>query len=221
MSILPNGAKKGCRDSYHAFLVENAVYDGPDEMPCIKSSDNLPERVISFTKALKSQDYNQWIHFYEHDCKIECIWNNPRKYLPIIKRFKGIISPDFSVYYDMPLAMQKWNIYRGRALSNWFGQNGVEVIPNLRWGDSRTYEITCCGIEKDKTIAVGTHGCIKSNSDKINFIDGLDYTIQKLTPKNIVVYGRIPEKLFCIARMYNTNIMQFESEFALAHKEVM
>ena len=40
-----------------------------------------------------------------------------QKYLEKIKRFKGVISPDFSIYRNMPLAMQIWNNYKGRTLS--------------------------------------------------------------------------------------------------------
>ena len=40
-------------------------------------------------------------------------------------------------------------------------KNGVRVIPNIRPGDERTYELCCTGILKGGTIAVGSHGGIK------------------------------------------------------------
>lgn len=221
MSILFKESKKGCRDCYHAYLVKTAIYAGDDEMPCIKTCESLPEKIIAFSKAIQSQDNDQWIHFYEHDSKIESIWNNPKRYLPMLKRHAGVISPDFSVYCDMPLVQQKWNIYRGRAIANWMVQNGIDVIPNIRWGDERTYESCCEGIEKSKTIAVGTHGCIKTIEEKKLFIRGFDYVINKLEPKNIVVYGRMPDKIFCLAKMHNIDLLHFDSEFALSHKKVV
>ena len=51
--------------------------------------------------------------------------------------------------------------------------NGIEVIPNVRWNDERTYEFCFDGIEKNKTVAVGTHGCIKRKEDKTFFKIGL------------------------------------------------
>ena len=130
-----------------------------------------------------------------------------------------MISPDYSLYYDMPLCMQIWNIYRGRALAHWFQENGVEVIPNIRWGDERTFKTACLGVESGKTIAVGTHGCIKTVEGRKMFIAGFDYAINKLKPKNIIVYGRIPDKIFGLARMYSINLLLFESEFSLSHKK--
>ena len=58
-------------------------------------------------------------------CLGKSIWNQPYKYLKILKRFKGVISPDFSLYRKMPLCMQKWSTYQGRALAHWWSENSM------------------------------------------------------------------------------------------------
>lgn len=219
MNTILRTAKKAEKDVFNAFLVKNATYDGEDEIPCITTSNNLPKKLISFSKAPRGQNDEAWVHFYEHDYVIERFWKKPRKYLPLLKRYKGVITPDYSVCYDMPLNMQKFNIYRGRAQGNWLNEEGVEIIPNVRWGDERTFETACLGIERGKTIAVGTHGCIKTAEGKQMFIEGFDYAINRLEPKNVVVYGRMPDKIFCLAKMYGIKFMSFESEFGLSHKK--
>ena len=45
-------------------------------------------------------------------------------------------------------------------------KNDVELIPNVRFNDERTYNFCFDGVEKFKTVAVGTHGCIKNKIDK-------------------------------------------------------
>lgn len=219
MLIIPNPPKKAKCDVFHAFLVKNATYEGKEEIPCVKTSNLLPEKVLPFSKALSSKTFDSWIHFYEADEKFERLWNNPKKYLPVIKKFKGVISPDYSLYYDMPLVMQEWNTYRGKALGHWFAENRVEVIPNVRWGDERTFNLATLGIEQGKTIAVGTHGCIKTIEGKRMFIRGFDYVLQALKPKTVIVYGKMPEKIFCLARLYGVQLICFESEFAQTHKK--
>lgn len=219
MSVISHAQKSGCKDVFHAFLVKNATYDGAEEIPRVRTSNYLPNKLIAFSKAIKSDQYDSWIHFYELDQKIESFWNNPQKYLPIIQRFKGVISPDFSLYYDMPLCMQQWNTYRGKALACWLQENGIEVIPNVRWGDERSFLFSTLGVEKGKTIAVGTHGCIKSIEEKQMFIRGFDYVVQALQPKTIIVYGRMPDKIFCLARMYGIELLRFESDFETSHKK--
>ena len=53
------------------------------------------------------------------------------------------------------------------------------------------------------------------------FIAGFDYVVNKLKPKTVIVYGRMPDKIFCLAKIQGINLIQFESEFSLSHlKEV-
>ena len=111
-----NSTRTGCKDVFRAFLVKNARYAGDLEIPCIEAEDQLPTRLIPFSKAFGSKDYDAWVHFYEDDVGFERLWNQPNKYMPILKKYAGVISPDFSVYRDMPLVMQQWNIYRSRAM---------------------------------------------------------------------------------------------------------
>lgn len=215
-----NSAPPKCRDVFRAFLVENAEFDGLYEIPVIRTSNLLPEKLITFSKAMKSEDYDCWVCFYEHDEVINRFWNNPKNYLSKLKKFKGVISPDYSLYYDMPFAQQIESTYKGKALGFWLQDNGIEVIPNVRWGDYRSYELACMGVERGKTIAVGTHGCIKIVDDKNRFIDGFDYIVEKLEPRTVIVYGRAPGKIFNLAQMKGINIISFESEFGKTHRKV-
>lgn len=208
-----------CKDVFRALLVENADFDGMFEIPLIKTSNLLPDKLITFSKAISSKDYDFWVCFYEHDEAINRFWKDPKKYLPMLKKFRGIISPDYSLYFDMPFAQQIESTYKGRALGFWIQDNGIEVIPNVRWGDRRSFELACMGVERDKTIAISTHGCIKTVDDKKRFIAGFDYVVEKLQPKTVIVYGRDPDKIFNITQMRGIRILPFESEFSKSHKK--
>lgn len=209
-------------DVFHSFLVEKADYNGYFELPKIRTSSQLPDRVITFSKAMARtwNDFDCWVMFYEHDVNFERLWHNPKQYLAKLKKFKGIISPDFSLYRNMPLCMQMWNTYRGRAIAVWLQNNGVEIIPNVRFNDERTYEFCFDGIEKFKTVAVGTHGCIKNRIDKDYFKDGLAEMVRRLSPRTIIVYGAAPDDIFKKYRDASINIMPFESEFSKSRKQV-
>ena len=133
---------------------------------------------------------------------------------------QGVISPDFSVYRDMPLVMQQWNIYRSRAIGHWLQENGIPVIPNIRFGDDRTFELSCAGINKHGVIAVGSHGCIKLLNERKYFINGLKYVIDKLKPQTIVVYGATPDEVFAQYKEAGIEILQFDSDFMQSRKAV-
>lgn len=216
-----NSTRHGCKDVFHAFLIKNATYSGEREIPCLQKETAVPEKLVLFSKAISSKEYDGWICFYEDDVSFERLWNNPQRYLPILKRFSGVISPDFSVYRDMPLVMQEWNIYRSRALAHWLRQNGVRVIPNIRWGDERTYELCCTGISDGGTIAIGSHGCIKLLQEREPFKKGLDYVVGQLHPDTIVVYGKAPDSIFERYRESGISVKQFESGFAIAHRKAV
>ena len=173
-----NGTRTGCKDVFRAFLVKNACYEGNFEIPRIAAEEQLPTKLIPFSKAIASKDHDAWVHFYEDDASFERLWNHPNKYLPILKRFEGIITPDFSIYRDMPLVMQYWNIYRSRAIGHWLQTNGVPVITNVRWSDERTYDLCCTGVPANSTISIGSHGCIKLLQERTHFIQGLDFFFQ-------------------------------------------
>lgn len=215
-----NVQRKSCRDVFNAFLVSLATYAGLFEFPCIRPTYVVPERMLPFSKALSCHDYNQWVHFYEDDFLFERIWRNPRKYMEVLQRYEGVILPDFSLYRDMPLVMQLWNIYRSRAIGHWLQMNGVTVIPNIRYGDRRTYRVCCDGIEKHCVIAVGTHGNMKHKVDREIFLEGFDVIINRLQPTVVMIYGSAPTKYFQKYIDAGIEIVQFESDYSISHKEV-
>ncbi len=209
-----NCLRKGCKDVFNAFLVKNAVYDGILEIPAQRGGLYNLAGVIEFSKAISSQEYDYWVHFYEDDSSFERIWKNPRKYLPVLKRYAGVIAPDFSLYRDMPLVMQLWNIYRSHAIGSWLQENGVNVIPNVRFGDERTYDACCLGVPHNSTIAIGTHGCVKNRIDREYLSAGIDHVISTLKPRVLVIYGTTPADIFDKYRDQGISILQFNSSFA-------
>ena len=124
-----NSIRKGCKDVFNSFLVSSATYAGNYEFPVIAPCYDIPNRLIPFSKCISSKDHDYWVHFYEDDYLFERLWKNPNKYLSILQRYNGVILPDWSLYRDMPLVMQLWNIYRSRALGTWLQYNGIKLYP--------------------------------------------------------------------------------------------
>ncbi len=212
-----NSTRTGCKDVFHSFMVRDAVFESDLEMPCIKPEKEVPTKLIPFSKSISGKDYDCWVHFYEDDAAFERIWNNPHKYLPILKKYAGVIAPDFSLYRDMPLVMQHWNIYRNRAIACWLQKNGIHVIVNVRWGDERTYNACCAGVPQGASIAIGSHGCIKLLEERRFFIRGLECVIKTLQPKTIIVYGTAPDNVFARYREAGILILQFNSAYMQTH----
>lgn len=217
MTIIQQNRKSN-QDVYHANILKNNNYAGEEEIPVIRPyTGELPKQIIPFSKR-KSYPKESWIGFYEDDIKFQSIWNKPKKYLKELKKYGGVITPDFSIFRDMPLTQQKWNIFRNRAIGAWLQRNGINVIPNIRWGDERTFEAACLGISEGSTICVGSHGFMRDKEEKKHFTKGLDAVIDKLGPKKVLVYGTLPDDVFKLHQLFGIEFLAYPSEIKLYHK---
>lgn len=198
-------------DVFKSDLVRGAHFTPVYEFPFIKRVNCKPTMAIPFEKASTSKVFEQWVHFYTHDRNFECVWNNPKQYLNLFKRFDGVITPDFSLYRELPLAMQIWNTYRNRAIAYWLQSNGVNVIPNIRWGDERTYKFAFEGIKQGGSVAVSTSGCIQRKTDRYFFKKGLAQMIETVKPNIIVNYSNTPNDIFGQYKQQGIEIIQIEN----------
>ena len=90
-----------------------------------------------------------------------------------------------------------------RAIGHYLQEKGLYVIPNVRWGDERTFttdvlpeKVAFLGIPKRRIVSIGTYGCIKSRVNKQYFIEGLSAMLDELSPEVVLVYGGMPESIF-------------------------
>lgn len=212
--------KQKQNDVFRSYLVRNADYEDEFDIPVLYSSNLIPNQLIPFSKAMTTKNHSQWVHFYENDIAFLRIWRQPRKYLKILKKFYGVISPDFSLQRNMPLIMQMWSTYMGRALGNFWQHNGIEVIPNVRFNDDRTYNFAFNGLDKNANLAISSLGSLKNKEERRYFISGLEVMLKTLTPKNLMVYGSTPENIFGDYKK-ETNIIQFPSRISCVHSKVV
>lgn len=82
-------------------------------------------------------------------------------------------------------------------------KQGIYVIPNIRWGDERTYKadflgekVAFQGVDKHSIVSIGTYGQIQTAESKRIFREGLIEMLNELQPKVVLVYGSMPDKIF-------------------------
>jgi hypothetical protein len=126
------------------------------------------------------------IHFFEGDEKFDEVWNNPSRYIPRLKQYRQVLSPDFSQYMDMPKAIQIFNVYRNRWCAAYWQQKGLVVIPTISWSDPDSFEYSFDSIETSSCVAVSTIGCRKREDA---FMDGYREMVKKIKPENVICYG--------------------------------
>ena len=203
--------RKMKEDVFNSDLVKGARFSSKHEFPILSPTSFKPSQAIPFKYALRTKKRNQWVHFYIDDYQFERVWSRSGQYLNLLKSFEGVITTDFSLYREMPLAMQIWNTYRNRALAYWFQSQGLNIVPNVRWGDQRTYDFAFEGLPKKASLAVSTNGCIQGRLDRRFFQKGLAKVVEVLEPRTIINYSQTPDNIFGEYREAGIDIIAIEN----------
>ena len=177
-------------DTYNLDLVDisNSTNDFW-QMPIIENNNFIPSDLIGFNYAKSSENKKKGIHFYLDDYQFERLWNNPSEYVDVLSEYECILSPDFSLYLDMPMPMKIWNIYRSRQIGQYYQSMGIKVIPTLSWAEKETFEFAFKGIPKGSIVSVSTIGVKRSEEALQIWKDGMDAMIKEIEPSTILVYG--------------------------------
>lgn len=170
--------------------------EGEFDIPFIKPEPYVPAEYIPFNMAGSSwyKREEKGVHFFIHDYKFECLWNNRDKYAQLLKEFGAVLTPDFSPYCDWPVMVQRWNHYRKHVLGAWMQSIGCTVYPTITWSDERSLEWCFDGEPCESTVAVSSVGMMRLKEDRILFMNGWYRMLDVLKPETILFYGSIPKE---------------------------
>ena len=170
------------------FLYHNKAY-GKYEMPIIKKQDiNINEiKFLSYENVKKDDKENidKTIHFFTYDWKFEKVYNNAEEELEKLKQYKYLLSPDFSLFTNMPLALQIDSVFKNRWCGAFWQSMGLKVIPTVSWGDEKSFEFCFDGIEEGSVVAVCTY--YRENCEE-EFMLGYNKMLEKIKPSAIICY---------------------------------
>lgn len=159
------------------------------QMPTIRNDGFIPDELIGFNYALTSEDKSAGVHFYLDDYQFERVWNDPEKYVDILADYSCVLSPDFSLYMDMPRPMKIWNTYRSRQLGAYWQSRGIRVIPTVSWAEPETFEFCFSGIPEGSIVSISTIG-VKRDAEALKiWNDGVEAMIERIKPSAILIYG--------------------------------
>lgn len=164
-------------------------------MPIINGTDFVPKELISFNYALTERNkQSKGVHFYIDDYQFERIWNEPNRYLNILRKFACVIMPDFSMYRNTPTPMQIWNSFRSKLIASYYEQSGITIIPNLNWSDEQSLRFSLDGLPKYSVVALSTNGVLNDKT-KDGFLRCFHLAVEQLKPLKILIVGKIPSEL--------------------------
>ena len=193
------------REKRGAYLnCEKQIFSGvgPFNIPMMESVqvDIEGTEVIGFNYAIGCKHPEDKIcHFYLDDYQFERVWNDPDRYISILKRFKAVLAPDFSMYTDFPKAVQIFNHYRKQWCAAYWQEHGITVIPTICWSTPDSFEWCFDGIPKHSLVCVSTVGGFGNHeNNKGAWLEGYEKCLEVLEPTEVMLFGNYyPEIRSC------------------------
>ena len=177
--------------AYNLDLVNRYDCDGGG-FPALDGVDARPRELIGFNYAKSTEakaKRGNGCHFFIDDYQFERVWASPDRYLDVLKPFGCVLTPDFSLYMDMPAPMQAWNRYRSQALGRYWQGNGLTVVPTLSWAQADSYTFCFEGVPRHSTVATSTGG-VKGDADALAvWMDGMREAMRRIEPSRVLLYG--------------------------------
>jgi hypothetical protein len=160
-------------------------------IPLVKKQDIDLKKIKPwcFTKA-KSDDkenFHKTIHFFTYDWLFKSVYDNPEQTFEKLRRYYALLTPDFSTYTDMPLALQINSTFKNRWCGAYWQKHGIKVIPTMNWSTPESYEYCFDGVEKGAVVAVSTY-CMEEYEN--SFMPGYNKMLEVIRPTAVVCYGK-------------------------------
>ena len=169
-------------------------YTGKYGIPSMTATQTTGNNFLRFCDWRGIDDPENYIaHFYYDDFKFINAWRDPECYVERLRQFKAVIAPDFSLYTDFPLVLQILSCYRRQWVGAYWQSIGIDVIPDVIWGDENSYEFCFDGLPKHSTVAVSSVGVKRDsqwNGKEDNlFVKGYNEMMRRLEPTAVLFYG--------------------------------
>lgn len=168
-----------------------------NDLPILKKQEIRPiDAMISCQDArygkFDARKAEYLVHFFKEDDLFNFLYDAPdgkraEKMLQRLARFSAVCTPDFSVYSEMPLLVQKNQIFKSRWCGARWQSLGLLVVPTVTWSDERSFDFCFDGIPEHATVAVSTVGC---NQSEAAFMRGYSRMLEVVKPDLIFCYGK-------------------------------
>ena len=167
---------KARNNVFASQFLDGATYEGKYEFPKVAPVRITNLSAIPYDRINRKLQFKTslWVHHYVFDTRFQLMLKSPDDTYQHLQKYAGVIGLDNSLYRDMPLAEQIQSVFLNRLFDFRWQRLGMLVIPNVVWGDSRTYEFCFDGLPKKSSIAVSSVGMMRKNTPEnlYYFLDG-------------------------------------------------
>ena len=148
---------------------------------------------FNYAKTCKEPE-KKGVHFFIDDYQFNRLWTDVDRYIPMLQKFRYVMSPDFSTYTDFPKAIQIYNHYRKHWVGAYLQEAGIQVIPTISWSTPDSFEWCFDGEPQGGVVAVSSLGVMNSKEKKELFLIGYKEMVRRICPDTIIFYGYVPDE---------------------------
>lgn len=148
---------------------------------------------FNYAKTCKEPE-KKGVHFFLDDYQFNRLWTDVDRYIPMLQKFRYVMSPDFSTYTDFPKAIQIYNHYRKHWVGAYLQEAGIQVIPTISWSTPDSFEWCFDGEPQGGVVAVSSLGVMNSKEKKELFMIGYKEMVRRICPDTIIFYGYVPDE---------------------------
>ena len=159
-------------------------------MPIIKKQDIDLDKIDlwNFTKTKLNDEDNKHktIHFFTYDWHFDSVYDKPEVVMEKLDQYYALLTPEFSLYWDMPKALQIYSTFKNRWCGAFWQKQGKFVIPTVCCAGEDSYDFCFDGIEEGSVVAVSTYS---REQYKNEFMKSYNKMLEVIKPSAVICYG--------------------------------
>ncbi len=163
---------------------------GKYDMPIIKKQEINLDKIdlwgYTKTKFNDEENKDKTIHFFTYDWNFESVFDKPEKAMEKLDQYYALLSPEFSLYWDMPKAVQIYNTFKNRWCGAFWQKMGKIVIPTVCCAGEESYDFCFDGIEEGSVVAISTY---RREQNKQEILRSYNKMLEVIKPTAIIIYG--------------------------------
>ena len=187
----------------YLYLTDRTHLVDPYGIPAVYCNTNTyPDYLALYSqKGYYHKTATTAVCFYQFDRVFDgihgiynAIYHGEKRLLDYYKRrFHGVhffISPDYSMFDDVDVIGNLYQLKKSRIVSLWLSMElGAVVIPNLSCVSEDSFETYFSGLERCSVAAVSLKGHIRRASERRLITEAIKYAVKYLPLKALIVYS--------------------------------
>lgn len=138
------------------------------------------------TKLNDEENKNKTIHFFTYDWHFDAVYDKPEAAMEKLDQYYALLTPEFSLYWDMPKALQIYSTFKNRWCGAYWQKMGKLVIPSVCCAGEESYDFCFDGIEEGSVVAIST---FRRERYKTEIMKSYNKLLEVIKPSAIICYG--------------------------------